>query len=150
MATSLRGMADSMIGNTERAMAQMLVQFALQKALGQKSVMSSAYQSAAHTWKNVTESGIGGPWNPLIAAAVSALGTFEFGGVVPKTGMKLVHEGERVLTERQNVALERGLSDGAGGDTHNHYHAAQGESPDSVSRNAAAFRRAMRDGVAFA
>jgi hypothetical protein len=35
---------------------------------------------------------------------------------------------------------------GDGGGTQNHYHASQGESPSSVTANAAAFKRAMRDG----
>jgi hypothetical protein len=60
--------------------------------------------------------------------------------------MALVHGGERVLTGSQNKAFEKIAINGGGGDTHNHYHAAAGESPDSVTANTAAFQRAMRDG----
>ena len=131
---------------------QMAASAALQRAIGQKSVMSSAYQSAAHTWKNVTASGIGGPYNPIIAAAeaagvfalVAALGTFEYGGVQPRTQLSLVHGGERVLTERQNQTYEKIAQGGGGGDVH--YHAAAGESPDATARNAASLHRWMKDG----
>jgi hypothetical protein len=78
-------------------------------------------------------------------AAITAFGSYDVGGVVPRTGMKVIHEGERVLTQSQNTTFER-LAGGDGGGTHQHYHAAPGESPDSVTRNAAAFKRAMRDG----
>ena len=63
---------------------------------------------------------------------MSALGTFEHGGVVPTTGINLVHAGERVLTERQNQNIERLADGGGGGPVYNLYHAAPGESPDSV------------------
>ena len=153
---SFRGMADTAISNIERMMAQMLVQFALSKALGQKSVMSKAYQSAANTWATVTDSGIGGIFNPIIAgaeaagvfAAVAALGTFEFGGVVPSTGLKLVHEGERVLTQRDNQSFERAM--GGGGGVQNHFHQAPGTSPNDVTAATQMFVRAMRDGRRFA
>lgn len=91
---------------------------------------------------------------PAAAAAMMAslapfivASSFEVGGVVPRTQMALVHGGERVLTESQNKSLERGLNGGGGdgGSTFN-YHAAPGESPDSVTRNADALRRAARDG----
>ena len=132
---------------------QMASAAALQKVIGQKSVMSSAYQSAAHTWKNVTASGIGGPANPIIAAAeaagvfalVAALGTFEYGGVQPRTQLSLVHGGERVLTERQNQTFEKIAQNGGSGGGISYY-AAPGESPDSVARNAAALQRWVRDG----
>jgi hypothetical protein len=150
-------MADTAVSNIERMMAQMLVQFALSKALGQKSVMSKAYQSAANTWATVTDSGIGGIFNPIVAgaeaagvfAAVAALGTFEFGGVVPSTGLKLVHEGERVLTQRDNQSFERAMGAGGGG-VQNHFHQAPGTSPNDVTAATQMFVRAMRDGRRFA
>lgn len=157
MVGSFRGMADSMVLNIMRTMEQALIAAALHDALAKKSVLAAAYGAAANTFHNVTKSGIGGPFNPIIAAAeaagvmISVMGfsSFEHGGIVPRTQMILAHSGERVLSENQTSRFERaigaGEAGGASGPTYN-YHAAPGESPDSVTRNVQAFRRAIRDG----
>jgi hypothetical protein len=152
MAQSFRGMADQFIMNLVRMQMQRLVFDAINRTSSEKDVLIAAKGSAVHAFKSVMEA-LPFPANvivaPLTAAAIfagaMAVGSFEVGGVVPRTGMKMVHEGERVLTPRDNASFERAMG-GDGGGTHQHYHAAQGESPDSVTRNAAAFKRAMRDG----
>ncbi len=94
------------------------------------------------------------PPQPALATRAmmfAAMATFDQGGVVPRTQMALVHGGERVLTERQNQSLNQAVSNINNNNNGGiHYHAARGESPDSVTRNAAALQRMMRDGARFA
>ena len=62
---------------------------------------------AAHAGIPFVGIGIGLAAAAIVTAAILAsLGTFQLGGVVPETGIAQVHGGERVLTERQNVAFE--------------------------------------------
>jgi len=87
--------------------------------------------------------------------AFAPIASFEHGGIVPATGMVMAHKNEMYLgthlsdfvRDAAGKAASNGNAAGSGGgDVHNHYHAARGESPDSTARNSDEFKRAMRDG----
>jgi hypothetical protein len=155
MTESFRHMADQAIMNTERMLTRMLIAAAIQKITGQKQVLGQAYESAAATYKNVTLSGIGGFFNPAIAAAEAAgvfaavaafASSFDQGGLVPKTQMSLVHGGESIYTERQTGRIEQALSTTNNNSPQYHFHQAPGSSPNDVTASTAVFQRMFRDG----
>ena len=109
---------------------------AVQTAAAEASVQSSAGAGAAAAFASVMET-VPFPANialaPVVAAttlgeieAYGSIGAFDTGGVVPSTGVKLVHEAERVLTERQNTAFERAVFNSSNTDNSSanetHYH----------------------------
>jgi len=155
LSASFRKMADDFILNLIRMQTQRLLSDAIMRTSAEKQALIQAKSSAVHAFKSVYEA-VPFPVNvvlaPVVAAATFAgamsLATFEQGGVVPRTGIKLVHEGERVLTKDQTSRFEQALSGGGNGGigTQINYHAAPGESPDSVMRNSDALKRAFRDG----
>jgi hypothetical protein len=142
------GMLQSMVRNLMQGVTEHVIAVALHRAEAQKEVLISAKTAAAKAWDAFSWSPVGVVLGAASAAAtfagIMALSSFDVGGLVPRTQLAMVHGGERVLTERQNTTFERLVQGGGGGDTH--YHAAPGESPDSVTRNAAQFQRWMRDG----
>jgi hypothetical protein len=154
MAESFRGMADQFIIQLLRMQVQRLIFDAINKTSAEKDALIQAKVSAVHAFKSVMAA-VPFPVNivlaPVTAAAVfagaMAFATFEQGGLHPRTEMALVHGGESTYTEKQTTRIESALSSGGGsrgGDTH--YHAAPGETSDSIRRNTAELQRWVRDG----
>jgi ABC-type transporter Mla maintaining outer membrane lipid asymmetry permease subunit MlaE len=88
---------------------------------------------------------------PIAAAAALAgvykLATMEEGGLSPRTQLTMIHAGESVYTEKQTTRIEKAMSGNtSNSNVNNHYHGYPGESPNSVTRNTAAWQRAHRDG----
>jgi hypothetical protein len=150
MAESFRSMADSMVSSLIRIGAQVLVNFALEEATGKKEQLIAAKVAASKAYKSASD--LPSPLNVIVGAAeaaavFAAAMSFEKGGIVPQTGMAMVHAGERVLTQQQTSRFEQVLaSNTSNSNVNNHYHGYPGESPNSVTRNTAAWQRAHRDG----
>jgi len=136
---------------------------AVDSAKGVAQVVTSANVGAAAAGSAVAGIPIIGPAlvAPTAAATLAQLmafapiASFEHGGIVPATGMVMAHKNEMYLgthlsdfvRDAAGKAASNGNAAGSGGgDVHNHYHAARGESPDSTARNSDEFKRAMRDG----
>ena len=146
------GMLQNMVKNLMMGVAQALVAHAMHRAMAQKDVLIEAKTAAVKAGNAVANIPFVGPVLAPIAAATTfaalmAFGSFELGGVVPKTGMNITHAGERVLTERQNTTFEKMVeSGGSRPSVTNTYQGYPGESPHSIARNSDAWDRAIRDG----
>jgi hypothetical protein len=151
-----RSIADTMLTNMLKGVEAHLMALAMHKATAEKDIFVDAKTTAATVWKEVAKIPVVGPVLGPIAgaatfAAMMALASFDQGGIMPETGLAQIHKNEMVLPPAlsnfvQSAAANASYSSGNGSGTSNHYHAAPGESPDSVGRNAAAFQRMMRDG----
>ncbi|HXB74014.1 MAG TPA: hypothetical protein VNY05_37595 [Candidatus Acidoferrales bacterium] len=151
MAEGFRHMADSMIQSLLRISTQVLLNLAIEEITGKKTQLINAKKAASGAWASASD--LPSPLNVIVGAAEAAVAfagamSFDLGGVVPRTGMNLVHGGERVLTERQNTSFERlvGGDGGGGGGDQYHFHQAPGSSPHDVTSGTATFKRMLRDG----
>ena len=79
-----------------------------------------------------------------------AMASFDQGGIMPDTGFAMVHQNEMVLPPALSSFVQRAAASASSSSTNNsrdvHYHAARGESPQSIDRNIAALKRAKREG----
>jgi hypothetical protein len=96
--------ANTVIENILKMMEQMILAEIEHKALAQSGIFVDAKAAAAHAFKWVMED-VPFPANVALApaaaaaafAGVMAFGAFEKGGIVPETGMNLLHKNEMVL-----------------------------------------------------
>jgi hypothetical protein len=133
MAEMWQKLADQMIMQIMRAVEQQIIASALQKSLSKEDIVSKAHEAAAdaYTWASTW----GGPPAGAVAAAlafssVAALSAFEQGGIVPETDVAMLHKNEMVLPAAisQKVQNFTEPKEKAGGDTHLHVSAVDGES----------------------
>jgi hypothetical protein len=123
-------------------------------AVGIKDIAVSAARAAAATWAAISAIPVIGPFlAPAAAAAALAAvlhfaGAFQYGGITDTGGLAMLHPHEMVLPERisnfvQDAATGAGYA-GSRGDIH--YHAAPGESPDSIRANKQVLYDVIRKG----
>lgn len=110
-------LASNAIQNLMKITEQYVAGELVHRTMAQKGVMVDAKKAATGAYSAVSSIPIIGPIIAPIAAAaafagVMAIGTFEEGGVVPKTQVALVHGGERVLDESDNRSFERAIAAG--------------------------------------
>jgi hypothetical protein len=110
------GIALAAINNILKIAEQWVIAMALHKTMAGQQVLQDASVAAADSY--AWAASWGGPIAGAIAAAAAYAGTlafdtFEYGGVAPRTGVALVHAGERVLPPSVNTVFERMM--GAGG-----------------------------------
>lgn len=104
---------------------------AVDDAMSSSEIHKDALQAGAGAYKALVGIPIIGPIIAPIAAgvafaAVSAYDSFDIGTpYVPKTGLALIHEGERITTAEDNRKLNSSRNSGSvgGGDVHLHVHA---------------------------
>jgi hypothetical protein len=89
---------------------------ALHQTLAKQEQLTAAKTAASNTYAAVSAVPIVGPIlaPPAAAAAFAAVLAFEGGGVMPRTGMAVLHENERIYTPDQGAKLDK-LTDGGGG-----------------------------------
>jgi hypothetical protein len=112
------GIALAAIDNLLKIAEQWVIAMALHKTMAAQYILADASQAAANSY--AWASSWGGPIAGAIAAAAAwagamAFDTFEYGGVVPRTGVAMVHAGERVLPPSVNTVFERMIGQGRGG-----------------------------------
>lgn len=113
-------MGTALIKNLVMAMAAELEGLALHKTVAAEKQLTDAKGAAAGAYNAVADIPYIGPILAPIAAATAfaAVMAFDKGGMVPDVGgrgghsLAVVQGGERVLTQGQNEALEKGLSGG--------------------------------------
>ena len=118
--------AIAVIDSLVKIAAQELIGLALHKTIGADERLDDAKTAAAGTWKALAGIPYIGPFiaPPAAAAAFAAVAAFDTGtDYVPKTGMAVIHQGERILNTQQNEQITKAFSSGGGqgGDTHFHY-----------------------------
>jgi hypothetical protein len=142
-------MAMNFIQNMMLMAEQEIAAEVLHQTLAHKSILVDAKSAAAKAFN--WASGWGGPVAGAVAAALAFAGvvsfdSFETGGIVPNTGLAMVHQGEGVLTKPATQMLQTvmstvnngGLSQGNGGMTYNdqrQIHAWDGASAKRAMRN---------------
>ena len=124
-------MADSyaitMINALMKVAAQELIGLAIKKTVGDQKALIDAKGAATGAYNATVDIPVVGPVLAPIAAATAfaAVLAFEKGtDYVPRTGMAILHEGERVSTRPENEAISKALqggNGGSGGDNHYHY-----------------------------
>jgi hypothetical protein len=123
-------------------------------AVGIKDIAVSAARAAAATWAAISAIPVIGPFlAPAAAAAALAAvlhfaGAFQYGGITDTGGLAMLHPHEMVLPERisnfvQDAATGAGYANSRGDI---HYHAAPGESPDSIRANKQVLYDVIRKG----
>jgi hypothetical protein len=108
------------VENILKIAEQGVIALALHKTMAGQQILTDAKTAASGAYAAVSQIPIVGPiLAPAAAAAafagVMAFDTFEYGGVVPRTGVAMVHAGERVLPPSVNTVFERMAAQGAGG-----------------------------------
>ena len=107
--------------------AQELIGLAIHKTVGEQARLDDAKTAAAGAYKATVGIPYIGPILAPIAAGVAfaAVAAFEEGtDYVPRTGLAVLHEGERVSSRPENEAISHALAgggSGANGDSHFHY-----------------------------
>lgn len=116
------GFADTAISSMLKVGEQMIANAALGKALDEGTKLQDAAKAARGGFKSVME-GVPFPFNialaPVVAAgAFAAVMAFEKGGLVPKTGMAMLHGGEMVLPSHISHSVQKMAESGQGGGGH--------------------------------
>jgi hypothetical protein len=151
MASVFKGMAGQVEQNLARIAAAQLSALITHKAVAQKGIIvdaKSAAVSVANDFSKIPYVGVvlGPVMGAATFAALVALGSFDQGGLVPRTQMAMVHGGESIYTEKQTTRIEQALGGGGDSGPQYHFHQAPGSSPNDTATSTAAFQRMMRDG----
>lgn len=107
---------------------QMIEGALLHKSIGESQKLDDAGTAAAGAWASAASIPVIGWVIAPIAAAAAFAGVLAFdeGGMVPETGVALLHDHEAVLTPQQTETLQKAADIGGleagGGDTHHHFH----------------------------
>lgn len=119
--------ANSFISAMIKTGEQMLVNAIKQEAILSGTQVKAAASAASNTYASVSAIPMIG-WllaPPAAAAAFAAVLAFEEGGMVPRTGLVMAHEGEGILPRNLTTMLQTAANDGTGaggggGDFHMH------------------------------
>jgi hypothetical protein len=145
---SWNSIATNAIQNLARMAEQQLLYHALGIALEKKGILADAKAAGARAFTNVMKA-LPFPADvimaPIAAAgaftAVAAFGSFDQGGIVPNTGMHMLHAKEMVLPADISAGLQSAFGGGQkvqrGGDVVLHYTANGAGSAADHKRNAA-------------
>ena len=120
-------MALSVVNALTTIAAEELIGLALHKTVNLETRLDDAKTAAAGAYKATVGIPYIGPILAPIAAGVAfaAVAAFDVGSdYVPKTGMAVIHQGERIIPSGQNAQITQALAggkSGQGGDNHFHY-----------------------------
>jgi hypothetical protein len=145
---SWNSIASNAIQNLARMAEQQILYHALGIELEKKGILVQAKSAAAHAFTSVMKA-LPFPADVIVApiaaagafAGVAAFGSFDQGGIVPNTGMHMLHKKEMVLDERLSTGIQQAILGGRGGsrsgDVNLNYNAHGAGSPADHKRNAA-------------
>lgn len=147
---SWNAIATNAIGNLAKMAEQELLAHLMHKQLAKEGVLVDAKAAAASAFRNVMRA-LPFPADIILApiaaagafAGVAAFGSFDQGGIVPNTGMHMLHKKEMVLDPMLSSGMQSLIMNGGGGkqssrggDVVLHYNASGAGRPDDHKKNA--------------